>query len=112
MDGDGEDRPEELIDFFNQVQEIQLECDYCYQSKKKQKVFYLNFYTQCIKFSLILLLVNSLNLVIIHVYQKAQFQTLSDGSVWLSYSGAVTKHFPQFSIIQSSEARGILGLQK
>ena len=25
MDGDGEDRPEELIDFFNQVQETQPE---------------------------------------------------------------------------------------
>ena len=39
MDGDGEDRPEELKDFFNQVQETQPEVITAIQSKRSEKFF-------------------------------------------------------------------------
>lgn len=44
--------------------------------------------------------------------KSAVSKLLSDGSVWLSYSGAVTKHFPQFSIIQSIRGERYFGPSK
>ena len=44
--------------------------------------------------------------------KSAVSKLLSDGSVWLSYSGAVTKHFPQFSIIESIRGERYFGPSK
>jgi len=101
MDGDGEDRPEELKDFFNQVQETQPEVITATRVKRSEgflfkflylvhKIFTRLITGKLIKFGHFTCLSKS-----------AVSKLLSDGSVWLSYSGAVTKHFPQFSTIQS-----------
>jgi glycosyltransferase involved in cell wall biosynthesis len=112
MDGDGEDRPEELKDFFNQVQETQPEVITATRVKRSEgflfkflylvhKIFTRLITGKLIKFGHFTCLSKS-----------AVSKLLSDGSVWLSYSGAVTKHFPQFSTIQSIRGKRYFGPSK
>ena len=112
MDGDGEDRPEELKDFFNQVQETQPEVITATRVKRSESFLFKFLYSVHKIFTL---LITGKLIKFGHftcLSKSAVSKLLSDGSVWLSYSGAVTKHFPQFSTIQSIRGQRYFGPSK
>ena len=112
MDGDGEDRPEELKDFFNQVQETQPEVITATRIKRSESFLFKFLYSMHKIFTHLITgkLIKFGNYTCLS--KNAVSKLLSDGSVWLSYSGAVTKHFPQFSIIQSIRGKRYFGPSK
>ena len=112
MDGDGEDRPEELKDFFNQVQEIQPEVITATRIKRSESFLFKFLYSMHKIFTHLITgkLIKFGNYTCLS--KNAVSKLLSDGSVWLSYSGAVTKHFPQFSTIQSIRGERYFGPSK
>jgi len=112
MDGDGEDRPEELKDFFNQVQETQPEVITATRVKRSESSLFKFLYSMHKIFTLLITgkLIKFGNYTCLS--KSAVSKLLSDGSVWLSYSGAVTKHFPQFSTIQSIRGERYFGPSK
>ena len=112
MDGDGEDRPEELKDFFNQVQETQPEVITATRVKRSESFLFKFLYSTHKIFTHLITgkLIKFGNYTCLS--KNAVSKLLSDGSVWLSYSGAVTKHFPQFSIIQSIRGQRYFGPSK
>ena len=112
MDGDGEDRPEELKDFFNQVQKTQPEVITATRVKRSESFLFKFLYSVHKIFTL---LITGKLIKFGHftcLSKSAVSKLLSDGSVWLSYSGAVTKHFPQFSTIQSIRGKRYFGPSK
>jgi len=112
MDGDGEDRPEELKDFFNQVQETQPEVITATRVKRSEGFLFKFLYSMHKIFTHLITgkLIRFGNYTCLS--KNAVSKLLSDGSVWLSYSGAVTKHFPQFSTIQSIRGERYFGPSK
>jgi len=112
MDGDGEDRPEELKDFFNQVQETQPEVITATRVKRSEGFLFKFLYSIHKIFTHLITgkLIKFGNYTCLS--KSAVSKLLSDGSVWLSFSGAVTKHFPQFSIIQSIRGERYFGPSK
>ncbi len=112
MDGDGEDRPEELKDFFNQVQEFQPEVITANRVKRSEGFLFKFLYSMHKIFTNLITgkLIKFGNYTCLS--KSAVSKLLSDGSVWLSYSGAVTKHFPQFSFIQSIRGNRYFGPSK
>jgi len=112
MDGDGEDRPEELKDFFNQVQETQPEVITATRIKRSESFLFKFLYSMHKIFTHLITgkLIKFGNYTCLS--KNAVSKLLSDGSVWLSFSGAVTKHFPQFSIIQSIRGERYFGPSK
>ena len=112
MDGDGEDRPEELKDFFNQVQETQPEVITATRVKRSEGFLFKFLYSMHKIFTHLITgkLIKFGNYTCLS--KNAVSKLLSDGSVWLSYSGAVTKHFPQFSTIQSIRGKRYFGPSK
>ena len=112
MDGDGEDRPEELKDFFNQVQETQPEVITATRIKRSESFLFKFLYSMHKIFTHLITgkLIKFGNYTCLS--KNAVSKLLSDGSVWLSYSGAVTKHFPQFSTIQSIRGERYFGPSK
>jgi len=112
MDGDGEDRPEELKDFFNQVQETQPEVITATRVKRSESFLFKFLYSMHKIFTHLITgkLIKFGNYTCLS--KNAVSKLLSDGSVWLSYSGAVTKHFPQFSTIQSIRGERYFGPSK
>ena len=112
MDGDGEDRPEELKDFFNQVQETQPEVITATRVKRSEGFLFKFLYSMHKIFTHLITgkLIKFGNYTCLS--KNAVSKLLSDGSVWLSYSGAVTKHFPQFSTIQSIRGERYFGPSK
>ena len=112
MDGDGEDRPEELKDFFNQVQETQPEVITATRVKRSESSLFKFLYSMHKIFTHLITgkLIKFGNYTCLS--KNAVSKLLSDGSVWLSYSGAVTKHFPQFSTIQSIRGERYFGPSK
>ena len=112
MDGDGEDRPEELKDFFNQVQETQPEVITATRVKRSEGFLFKFLYSMHKIFTHLITgkLIKFGNYTCLS--KSAVSKLLSDGSVWLSYSGAVTKHFPQLSIIQSIRGERYFGPSK
>ena len=112
MDGDGEDRPEELKDFFNQVQETQPEVITATRVKRSEGFLFKFLYSMHKIFTHLITgkLIKFGNYTCLS--KSAVSKLLSDGSVWLSYSGAVTKHFPQFSTIQSIRGKRYFGPSK
>lgn len=112
MDGDGEDRPEELKEFFNQVQEIQPEVITATRAKRSEGFLFKFLYSIHKIFTHLITgkLIKFGNYTCLS--KNAVSKLLSDGSVWLSYSGAVTKHFPQFSTIQSIRGERYFGPSK
>ena len=112
MDGDGEDRPEELKDFFNQVQETQPEVITATRIKRSESFLFKFLYSMHKIFTHLITgkLIRFGNYTCLS--KNAVSKLLSDGSVWLSYSGAVTKHFPQFSTIQSIRGERYFGPSK
>ena len=112
MDGDGEDRPEELKDFFNQVQETEPEVTTAIRIKRSESFLFKFLYAVHKIFTNLITgkLIKFGNYTCLS--KSAVSKLLSDGSVWLSYSGAVTKHFPQFSTIQSIRGKRYFGPSK
>ena len=112
MDGDGEDRPEELKDFFNQVQETQPEVITATRIKRSESFLFKFLYSMHKIFTHLITgkLIKFGNYTCLS--KNAVSKLLSDGSLWLSYSGAVTKHFPQFSTIQSIRGERYFGPSK
>jgi glycosyltransferase involved in cell wall biosynthesis len=112
MDGDGEDRPEELKDFFSQVQETQPEVITATRVKRSEGFLFKFLYSMHKIFTHLITgkLIKFGNYACLS--KSAVSKLLSDGSVWLSYSGAVTKHFPQFSTIQSIRGERYFGPSK
>jgi glycosyltransferase involved in cell wall biosynthesis len=112
MDGDGEDRPEELKDFFNQVQETQPEVITATRIKRSESFLFKFLYSMHKIFTHLITgkLIKFGNYTCLS--KNAVSKLLSDGSVWLSFSGAVTKHFPQFSAIQSIRGERYFGPSK
>jgi glycosyltransferase involved in cell wall biosynthesis len=112
MDGDGEDRPEELKDFFNQVQETQPEVITATRVKRSEGFLFKFLYSMHKIFTHLITgkLIKFGNYTCLS--KNAVSKLLSDGSVWLSYSGAITKHFPQFSTIQSIRGNRYFGPSK
>jgi len=112
MDGDGEDRPEELKDFFNQVQETGPEVTTAIRIKRSESFLFKFLYVVHKIFTNLITgkLIKFGNYTCLS--KSAVSKLLSDGSVWLSYSGAVTKHFPQFSTIQSIRGKRYFGPSK
>ncbi len=112
MDGDGEDRPEELKDFFNQVQETEPEVTTAIRIKRSESFLFKFLYVVHKIFTNLITgkLIKFGNYTCLS--KSAVSKLLSDGSVWLSYSGAVTKHFPQFSTIQSIRGKRYFGPSK
>ena len=112
MDGDGEDRPEELNGFFNQVQETQPEVITATRVKRSEGFLFKFLYSMHKIFTHLITgkLIKFGNYTCLS--KNAVSKLLSDGSVWLSYSGAVTKHFPQFSTIQSIRGKRYFGPSK
>ncbi len=112
MDGDGEDRPEELKGFFSQVQETQPEVITATRVKRSEGFLFKFLYSMHKIFTHLITgkLIKFGNYACLS--KSAVSKLLSDGSVWLSYSGAVTKHFPQFSTIQSIRGERYFGPSK
>jgi len=112
MDGDGEDRPEELKDFFKQAQETQPEVITATRIKRSESFLFKFLYSMHKIFTHLITgkLIRFGNYTCLS--KNAVSKLLSDGSVWLSYSGAVTKHFPQFSTIQSIRGERYFGPSK
>ena len=112
MDGDGEDRPEELKDFFKQAQETQPEVITATRIKRSESFLFKFLYSMHKIFTHLITgkLIKFGNYSCLS--KNAVSKLLSDGSVWLSYSGAVTKHFPQFSTIQSIRGERYFGPSK
>ena len=112
MDGDGEDRPEELKDFFNQVQETEPEVTTAIRIKRSESFLFKFLYAVHKIFTNLITgkLIKFGNYTCLS--KSAVSKLLSDGSVWLSFSGAVTKHFPQFSTIQSIRGKRYCGPSK
>ena len=112
MDGDGEDRPEELKDFFNQVQETQPEVITATRVKRSEGFLFKFLYSIHKIFTHLITgkLIKFGNYTCLS--KNAVSKLLSDGSVWLSYSGSITKHFPQFSTIQSIRGNRYFGPSK
>ena len=112
MDGDGEDRPEELKDFFNKVQETEPEVTTAIRIKRSESFLFKFLYVVHKIFTNLITgkLIKFGNYTCLS--KSAVSKLLSDGSVWLSYSGAITKHFPQFSTIQSIRGKRYFGPSK
>jgi len=112
MDGDGEDRPEELKDFFKQTQETQPEVITATRVKRSEGFLFKFLYSMHKIFTHLITgkLIKFGNYTCLS--KNAVSKLLSDGSVWLSYSGAITKHFPQFSTIQSIRGNRYFGPSK
>ena len=112
MDGDGEDRPEEIKDFFNQVNQLEHEVITATRVKRSEGFLFKFLYSVHKIFTKIITgkLIKFGNYSCLS--KQAVSKLLSDGSVWLSFSGAVTKHFPQFSTINSIRGKRYFGPSK
>ena len=94
MDADGEDRPEELTLLFNKSKENPLKIVTANRVKRSEGVFF-KFLYQCHK---ILTYVSTGKLIKFGNYsclpKQAVSKLIKDASTWSSFSGSVTKNFP------------------
>jgi len=99
MDGDGEDRPEEIKEFFNLINQSEHEVITATRVKRSEGFLFKFLYSVHKIFTKLITgkLIKFGNYSCLS--KQAVSKLLSDGSIWLSFSGAVTKHFPQFSTI-------------
>ncbi len=105
MDGDGEDRPEELRDFFNKVEKTQPEVITAIRIKRSEGFLFKFLYSFHKIFTNLITgkLIKFGNYTCLS--KRAVSKILSSGSVWLSFSGALAKIFPSYENIDS--IRGI-----
>ena len=101
MDGDGEDRPEELRDFFNKVKETQPEVITAIRIKRSEGLLFKFLYSFHKIFTNLITgkLIKFGNYTCLS--KRAVSKILSSGSVWLSFSGALAKIFPSYENIES-----------
>ena len=101
MDGDGEDRPEEILEFIRLINDSSPEVITAVRIKRSESIIF----KVCYQIHKIVTLLLSGHLVKFGNYsclsKKSVEQLVSSGSIWLSYSGAVTKNFPSFLSIPS-----------
>lgn len=101
MDGDGEDRPEEILEFIKLINDSSPEVITAVRIKRSESIVF----KVCYQIHKIVTLLLSGHLVKFGNYsclsKKSVEQLVSSGSIWLSYSGAVTKNFPSFLSIPS-----------
>ncbi len=101
MDGDGEDRPEEILEFIKLINDSSPEVITAVRIKRSESIIF----KVCYQIHKIVTLLLSGHLVKFGNYsclsKKSVEQLVSSGSIWLSYSGAVTKNFPSFLSIPS-----------
>jgi len=92
MDGDGEDRPEELKNFFNLIKNSNPEIITANRVKRSEGLLFKTLY----QIHKILTYLITGNMIKFGNYsclsKKAVKQIISDGSIWLSYSGSITKN--------------------
>jgi len=112
MDGDGEDRPEELKEFFEKVEKTQPEVITAIRIKRSENFLFKFFYLIHKIFTHLITgkLIKFGNYTCLS--KNAVSKILSDGSVWLSFSGAVTKHFSAYSTINSIRGKRYFGPSK
>ena len=101
MDGDGEDRPEELKEFFTKVAETQPEVIAAVRVKRSEGLLFRFLYFVHKIFTNLITgkLIKFGNYTCLS--KSAVSKILSSGSVWLSFSGAFTKIFPSYETIDS-----------
>lgn len=101
MDGDGEDRPEEILEFIKLINDSLPEVITAVRIKRSESIIF----KICYQIHKIVTLLLSGHLVKFGNYsclsKKSVEQLVSSGSIWLSYSGAVTKNFSSFLSIPS-----------
>jgi len=112
MDGDGEDRPEEIKEFFNLINQSEHEVITATRIKRSEGFLFKFLYSVHKIFTKLITgkLIKFGNYSCLS--KQAVSKLLSDGSIWLSFSGAVTKHFPQFSTINSTRGKRYFGPSK
>jgi glycosyltransferase involved in cell wall biosynthesis len=105
MDGDGEDRPEELKEFFNKVEQTQPEVIAAIRIKRSEGFLFKFLYSVHKIFTNLITgkLIKFGNYTCLS--KSAVSKILSSGSVWLSFSGALAKIVPSYETIDS--IRGI-----
>lgn len=112
MDGDGEDRPEELKDFFYKLKNSSPDVIAGIRVKRSEGILFKLLYLAHKIFTKIItgktvkfgnyscLSKNAVNLL------------LSDGAIWSSFSGAVTRHFSSYETIKSIRGKRYFGPTK
>ena len=101
MDGDGEDRPEELKEFFAKVAVTQPEVIAAVRVKRSEGFLFQFLYSVHKIFTNLITgkLIKFGNYTCLS--KTAVSKILSSGSVWLSFSGALAKIFPSYETIDS-----------
>lgn len=106
MDGDGEDRPEELKSFFELSNIANPEVITANRIKRSEGFFFKICYTIHKIFTYLMIgkMVRFGNYSCLS--KEAVKKLLSNGSIWLSYSGSISKNFSS-SIVSTDSVRGI-----
>ena len=112
MDGDGEDRPEELKEFFTKVEETQPEVITAIRIKRSEGFLFKFLYSIHKIFTNLITgkLIKFGNYTCLS--KSAVSKILSSGSVWLSFSGALVKIFPSYETIDSVRGTRYFGPSK
>ena len=112
MDGDGEDRPEELKNFFLVSEKQDANVITGIRIKRSEGLLFksLYFIHKCITKLITGKDIRFGNFTCLS--KKAVTTLLSDGSIWLSFSGAVTKHFSFHDTINSYRGTRYFGPSK
>lgn len=112
MDGDGEDRPEELKNFFLASEKQDANVITGIRVKRSEGLLfkYLYFIHKFITKFITGKDIRFGNFTCLS--KKAVTTLLSDGSIWLSFSGAVTKHFSSYDTINSHRGTRYFGPSK
>lgn len=114
MDGDGEDRPEEILDFIKIIDSADetVEIVTANRIKRSEGIIFRICY-QLHKFITFLLVGKMVKFGNYSCLSKKAVQKLiSDSSIWVSYSGAVIKNFSNIKFIQSSRGKRYFGPSK
>ena len=114
MDGDGEDRPEEILDFIKIIDNADesVEIVTANRIKRSEGIIFRICY-QLHKFITFLLVGKMVKFGNYSCLSKKAVQKLiSDSSIWVSYSGAVIKNFSNIKSIQSSRGKRYFGPSK
>ena len=112
MDGDGEDRPEELKNFFLTSEKQDVNVITGIRIKRSEGLLFKSLYF-IHKFITKFITGKDIRFGNFTCLSKQAVKTLlSDGSVWLSFSGAVTKHFSSHDTINSYRGSRYFGPSK
>lgn len=114
MDGDGEDRPEEILNFLKIIDDTNetVEIITANRIKRSEGIVFKTCY-QIHKFLTFLLVGKMVRFGNYSCLSKKAVQKLiSDSSIWVSYSGAVIKNFSNIKSIQSSRGKRYFGPSK